>query len=343
MKVGFTSYSIAFQRPGGLEVQIRQSLAAVQALGIDARLVSLHEEKLWEYDIVHQFSLNHSACRILQVAKAKGVATVVSPVVTADHNPSAMWRVNAKRSLINKLFGNEFRGKWDDIALGLRLSDAVCALTENDRRVIEELGACQASRIHVVPNGVTEAFFDADPAAFQAAHPEIGDFILLAASIQPYKNQLSVIQAAVAQGYTVVLIGSISDEAYFRACMEAGGDKVHYLGVLPYPSPELTSIYAAAKVVVLASLREPFGLVPFEGLAAGSAAILTTKSGVERPSDPPYFQRVNPKDEAEIGKALKTAMAAPRDREKCRALVKDMRWSHIGTALAQIYRRVHVA
>lgn len=112
---------------------------------------------------------------------------------------------------------------------------------------------------------------------------------------------------------------------------------VTYMGEYEYPSEALMSLFAAAGVVVLASTVEPFGLVPFEALAAGTPSILTDKGGYDRPGSPPYFQRVNPYSVTDIGAALRIAMEAPRNREACREQVEDLTWAAVAQTLIGIY------
>ena len=315
MKIGFTTYPTAFQLPGGLEVQIRETMQALNALGVDARIVQLYQEEIRNFDIIHHFSLNHASWRILEFAKKCGIKTVCSPVVTADSDPSTVWRKHLYRKIIHRLLGSEFAGRWDNTVFGLQCSDVLCALTPNDKQVIERLEPRVADRIHVLPNGVGDDFFLADETEFKIANPNEQDFILIASSIRRYKNQLGVINAAKSLGYRVLLAGPVSDADYYRRCMDAGGESVRYLGQYQYPSQALMSVFAAAKLVVLASYREPFGLTPFEALAAGTAAILTTVSQAPNPSAPPYFIRVAPDNEVALREAIQTAMSAPRDRE----------------------------
>lgn len=340
MKIGLTTYLTTFQNRGGLEVQIRKTAEGLNLLGIDARIVELTRENVADYDIIHHFSLNHASFRVLETARRAGVGTVVTPIVTADFRPQDAWRVKATTYALHRLLGPEYRTRWHNILDGLKCSDAVCTLTDTERELILKLDVADPGAIHVVPNGVSEEFFRADPTPFSNHYPNLGGSVLIASSIRPYKNQLRVIKAARRAGLHTVLAGPVVDDAYFHACMRAGGECVTYVGELDYPSPELVGAFAAAGVVVLASTREPFGLVPFEALAAGTPSILTTVSRVSRPSAPPYFQRVDPLDERALQSALDAAVQAPRAPDKCRALVEDMSWGRVCTQLSDIYRSV---
>lgn len=340
MKIGLTTYPTAFQNKGGLEVQIRQTERALRDFGVDVRIVDPYVQKLNEFDIIHQFSLGHSSLRILQKAKNWGIPCVTSPMADPLNSTFEIYKVRFICYVLPHLTGQGFRTRWHDMIDGLLLSDAICTITNREKQVIERLVPSIRGKVYVTPNGVTQEFFAADPAHFEALHPDLGPFVLVASSVLPHKNQLPVIEAAKSLGYRVVLIGSILDQHYYDLCIAAGGNMVTYLGEYDYPSESLTSLFAAASVVVLASTFEPFGLVPFEALAAGTPAILTKASGYDRLPDPPYFQRVNPHSAVDIKKALRVAWDTPRDRRVCRDSVVDLQWSVVARTLVGVYESI---
>jgi glycosyltransferase involved in cell wall biosynthesis len=343
MRIGYTTYPVAFQRSGGLEVQIRESADALRGLGADVHIVELYSEKLDEFDIIHHFSLKHGSDRIVQYAHTLGIPVVATPLVDPATSPISLDAINLGRRILHKLAGHTFRSYWDELEASLSVCDHVFPLTGRERAVLERFYPPTKTKCTVIGNGVADRFFQADASRFRALYPLTRPMVLSPSSIERRKNQLQLIAATRRLGAAIVMAGPILDEGYWEACQAAAGDSLIYLGELPADSELLCSAFAAADCVALVSHIEPFGLVPFEALAAGTPALLTTQSGVDTQTAAPWFQRVNPSSPKAIDKALRTAIGAKRDRAACRALVSHMRWQGIATQLLDAYYSVCAA
>ena len=58
-----------FQRSGGLQVQIRSTRRALEAFGVDARLVDFINDDFTEFDIIHVFCLAHGDYAITEATR----------------------------------------------------------------------------------------------------------------------------------------------------------------------------------------------------------------------------------------------------------------------------------
>lgn len=340
MKIGFTTYPTAFQRSGGLEVQMRETANALITMGHDVHIVELYSENLCDYELIHHFSLKHSSLRILQYAKLCRVPIVATPLMNPWKSAWELRRIHLIRSLLHRLFGHDFSGYWDDLARSLQLCDAIFPLTELELQALTKFQPSVSQLCTVVPNGVSEMFFRATPHCYHQAFGNGGKFVLIPSSIEPRKNQLAILKAAAAQGIKCALAGPILDSEYFHACVAVGAEHVSYLGELPYGSELLVSAFAAASCVPLVSQVEPFGLTPFESLASGTPSILSTRSGVMMESHPPFFYRVSPNDDRALRQALSAAVNAPRNRDACRQLAQTFRWSNSAEKLNAVYQKL---
>ena len=85
MRIAILSYPMLFQRRGGLQVQVRETLAALRGIGVEASLFDVRSERLEDYDVAHVFSAINGNHRIVEAAKIAGLPVVLSTVL---HRPS---------------------------------------------------------------------------------------------------------------------------------------------------------------------------------------------------------------------------------------------------------------
>ena len=78
MRVAILSYSMLFQRVGGLQVQVRETMAALREMSIDASFFDIYTDKFREYDLAHVFSAINGNHKIVEAAKKDRVPVVLS-------------------------------------------------------------------------------------------------------------------------------------------------------------------------------------------------------------------------------------------------------------------------
>lgn len=341
MKIGFTCYPMLWQRAGGLQTQIHQTLQAICEMGpemdLEVRLIDFLSDKLSDFDVVHVFAIQNGNHRIVQEAQNQRVPVVLSPLIHPEDGPVAKERFHLASRLTGRMTGYNLKTNFDDFKLGLQAADHLIALSDGERRSLIDLYDQTNDRITIIGNGISEHFFEATPDLFRATQVIPEPFLFVVGSISPYKNQLGVIRASAPLDCPVVLMGPVADDHYMQQCLREGGERVQYLGTEDHASPMLASAYAAAGVTILASAGESFGLTAVEALASGTPAIITRNNGLGIPESRPHLSYIDPDDLTSLTEAIKAALKAPPHRQVHRKLVEHMRWATVAKSLMNVY------
>jgi glycosyltransferase involved in cell wall biosynthesis len=185
-------------------------------------------------------------------------------------------------------------GKPFGLLLGARrvLEDADAILTCNRREAALIQERHPDRRVVVQPHGIPAQVYEPNHReAARAAFPRIAgrDVVLSVGRIDPVKNQSFLIEQlpTVIQRHPnvlLVLAGACTDEAYgegLKRRIEQLGLESHVLlaGKLPPADPRLIGLIQEARVMVLHSISETFGLVILEAWAAGTPVISSRTSG----------------------------------------------------------------
>lgn len=340
MHVAIVSYPMLFQGAGGLQVQILETIAALNRRGVDARLIDPIKDRLTSFDLVHVFSAINGNHRMVQSANQYEVPVVVSPLIQPHWNK---WLGRFSRmldSVAGKLTSWNVKTEYRQIAACLAGSDALLALGEAEKRSIVEAFQIPSSRIRVVPNGVPLRFFSADPEPFCQRFGIEPGFVLNVASVSVHKNQLSVARALAGTGHRLVIIGPTlsSRRSYVERVKQFS--HVRLIGALDYGDPLLPSAYAAASVFCLPSLSEVMPLSVIESLAAGTAAVMTRNHCMDLDGMGHAVATVDPKNVVGIRNALSKLIATPPDRDLCRDLVRRYTWDAAAEAIHRCYSDV---
>ena len=208
---------------------------------------------------------------------------------------------------------------------------AVVVTSAWTRRRLRELYALPADRVHVAEPGVDAAGLAPGTAA--------GDALLCVAAVTPDKGHdvlLDALATATDLSWRCACVGSMvpapafADAVRRASLMNGLGDRVRFLG--PRTGPELDRAYAAADLLVLASLAEAYGMVVTEALARGVPVLAADVGGVTealgRGDDgtrPGLL--VPPGDAAALGAALRAWLADADLRGRLRRAARERRAS----------------
>ena len=214
----------------------------------------------------------------------------------------------------------------------LREARAVLPNSRMEAQTLEREAGLKPARTFIIPFG-----FD-PPRVERLDWAERRD-VICAGRIEPRKNQLGVIRAFKAlprQGERLLLYGAwnASHRGYAeRVRRELVPGWVEYGGQLG--QEDLYAAYGRARLVVLASFFETFGLVALEGIACG-AAVCISDTGYTRE----FFQdRVRYCDPFSIGSirdGISAALSAPPPDYS--ALLAGFSWDEAAAKTLEAYR-----
>ena len=272
MKIVISGYNTCGQNlSGGVQNRIRQIHdRLLQKENVEIEYFCPMTTKLDDCDILHLFKLEIEYIKLIKCAKGKGVKVVLSSIVPLTKG----WKVDLKRILFKQL---PIRSTYKIMFEIMTLVDFIIAETEQERSFIHKHFKVPKEKITVIPNGIDPFYFKGNQ-----IFDKIGghkDYVLQVGRIDRNKNVCNVIKALKGTGIDYVVIGGADFEnsQYYEDCLkEAAGDEhIHFLGWIDSNSDILKSAYANAKVLVLSSFQETFGLVVLEAAAAGCNLAMT--------------------------------------------------------------------
>jgi glycosyltransferase involved in cell wall biosynthesis len=320
MRVLFNTYPVAFDCPGGGEIQLLECKAALERLGVHVVLYDQWSPQFESVDAVHYYSVQGGSTNFCEFVKRKGLPLLISPILWPTDENISSYPMKEIQSLLN-------------------LCDVVLPNSVAER---DQLGAffdLDPQKCVVVPNGVGDSFTSLARNDLFREHIHLeGPFLLNAANVEPRKNQLTLIQAVRGMDLPLVLLGGVRDAAYFEECMKKGSQFVRYGGFLPHGGELLKSAYYSSEAFVLPSLLETPGLAALEAATQNARLVLTSVGSTRE-----YFQGlvtyVNPYDAADIRAGIEAALGWKRDESLRLHVLENYTWDHTARSLLEAYKR----
>lgn len=343
MRVGILSYPMLFQRDGGLQVQVCETITALNQLGADpghplqARMVDPNRERLDSYDLIHVFSAINGNYRLVEAADEMGVPVVLSPLLSPGWNRGAGLRARMADRLTGRLTAWNVQTTYAQTKRALQLAKLVIALGNAERDAIMSGFLVDSTKIRVFPNGISQHFFTSRPELFRHRTGITGPFVLMVGSINPYKNQLGLVQAVAGLNLPIVLIGHVGrqDQVYLDTVLRSPW--VRWLGALAHDDPLLASAYCAASVVALPSHGEVFPLAVLESLAAGTPVVMTEENALDLRGSTFALRKARWHDGAAQRTAIQDLIERPPSRAAVQALVEKYTWQRVAVEIANCY------
>lgn len=346
MRVGILSYPMLFQRDGGLQIQVRETIAALNRLAPGAagqlrvELVDPNRHRLDDFALIHVFSAINGNHRIVESASEMGVPVILSPLLSPGWNRATGLRARVVDRLAGRLSAWNVQTSYAQTKRALQQSRLVIALGAAEREALISGFLVDERKIVVLPNGISPQFFNAEPGLFRRHSGIDGPFVLMAGAISPYKNQLGVAQALDGSELPLVLVGQAqrADQDYLQDVLRRPG--VHWLGQLGHGDPLLASAYRAAAVLALPSQGEVQPLTVLEALAAGTPVVMTDQHALHLPDSQFALREVRWDDRSGLRQAILALARAAPQRAAVRALVRPYTWQRVAEQIAGHYVRL---
>jgi glycosyltransferase involved in cell wall biosynthesis len=170
-----------------------------------------------------------------------------------------------------------------------RRASAIIAVSESTRRDLVRLYGLDPAKISVVYEAAAPHFRPAAPADVErvcARYRLPANYLLHVGTIEPRKNLTRLLEAihrlrSVGEDMRLVVVGGKGwlVEGFFRRLEELGlGDAVHLPGYVP--DADLPAVYTGARLVIVPSLYEGFGLPVLEAMACGAPVVCSSASSL---------------------------------------------------------------
>lgn len=320
INVLFNTYPTAFLPPGGGEVQLLKTKAALQKLGVNIKLFNLWAPQFDTVDIVHHFSLLGDPLHFCISAKKINLPVVVSPILWLEKH-----RKDYPFSIIGRV---------------LDMCDLVLVNSQSELQQISNFFKIDKNKFFITRNGVEPVFAKKiSPDLFRKEFGINRPFLLNVGNIEGRKNQLALIRVTKKIGIDLIMLGHVRDKNYLNKCLQEGNKCVRYLGYIKHASPLLRSAYSACELFVLPSHMETPGLAALEA-AAAQAKILVTEEG----STKEYFQDmatyVNPYDENDIYKGIISALNKEKNPLLQKHILENFTWEKTAQQVMGAYNLI---
>lgn len=320
MRVLFNTYPVAFDCPGGGEIQILKTKKFLEQLGIDVEQFNLWQPQLDSVDIVHYFSVQGGSINFCSHVKRLGLPLIISPI---------LWLGRDKDSY-----------PLGEIRELLHLSDLVLPNSNAEADLLADFFDLPKKKFFVTRNAVDESFFSTvSGEIFRSQFKQNKPFILNVANIEKRKNQLNLIKALIGTGLELVILGNIRDNEYFQECMKAGEGFVKYLGHVRHESELLRSAYRSCELFALPSTLETPGLSALEAAATGAKLVVTSIGCTEE-----YFEDkaafVDPYNVKSIREGIQKALSKKKDNLLRAHVQERFTWDQTAIQVRRAYEKV---
>lgn len=314
---------MAFDIPGGGEMQLMAYRQYLGQLGIDVSLFDLWNPRLDEHDLMHFFSTVSGSFSFCNYVKNNGFPLVVTASLWVDDS-------------------NKDDLPLTEIRAQLAIADAVVVNSDTEGEQLASVLDLPRDKFRTVYNGVESSFIEpANAGIFRNESGISGDFLLTVGTVEPRKNLIALARALKrVPDAKLVCFGNIRDQRYADEVLATAGEQLIFLGGIPHNASMLRSAMAACKGFILPSELETPSLSALEAAAQG-APLVITEVGSTREYFGDLAWYVDPKDDETVVAGIEHVLNLDHREERLRRLVQERyTWEQCLPQLVSIYHDV---
>jgi glycosyltransferase involved in cell wall biosynthesis len=338
MNVTIAGYQAVSILHGGPSTQIRNTAKHLPKSGVNVRFFDpwspLRRE---DADVFHIFAANIGTYHLALEIRALGIPLVVSPIIFSRHSPAFIRRALT----FGRALQRAAKGIWFDYGITAEMCQwaaRVLPNTEAEGELVAQGLGVDPGKIRVVPNGVDERFYTADPTPFIEKYG-IKDFILnVGHTGHERKNVLALIRALAGVDHPAVIIGRFISGEYGDACRREAAKypRILLIDGLDHGSEMLASAYAACDTFVLPSMFETPGIAALEAALAGAKVVITPYGGTKE-----YFGEFATYVEPGSVDSIRAGITAALKAKKVSGLREHVRKSYLWQNVARMTARAY--
>ena len=362
MKATLVHKTDAMRSPGGGEVQLLETAAALERLGVTTEIRSVGElDDLkacsHETDVYHFFGTVKEFQPAIQRLSEKGMPCLVSTI--AWYDLSAYW--HESNQFVERLKAVS-RFSLRAAMPGLpswrksiyRTASLLLPNSEAEAGQLRRYFGISGDKIRVVPNGVDPRFASWSDDTYKKASQnlagrlevldskfDVSQAVLCVGRFEPRKNQLGLVRALKETGQPHLFVGGPAPEQdlYYRQCRREASEQAAFLGPVDHDDPLLLKLYSECACLVLPSRFETPGLVALEAALTGTPLVLTER-GCTREYFGDLVEYVSPDGPSAIRQAIQRAITRGRRPELAKHVLSRFTWDKAAEATLAAYELV---
>lgn len=333
MNILFDSYNSVFSNPiGGVQKRIKNLKFHLSKCGVNVVLFNKWQKDYDNIDIYHLFKVLPESFEIVKHFKSNGIPIVVSSVFPICKKLNK--RLKIKMSVL-------LHGSYYYIKKILEMADHIIVQTKLEEETIVSLFKLNKESISIIPNGVSDVFFSTKSDSFVQKYDIKEPYVLQVGSIEPNKNQLSVIKAMEGLDASLVLIGGANSlhSDYYQECRKNAGEQVYFINWLD-DDCLLASAYYNSQVFILPSYQEIFGNSLFEASMSGTNVISTQVLPLESWGISTMCASIDPNSIADIKAKLVEGLKKQKTEMLSKYIYNNFSWDKVAQQYISVYKKI---